>query len=50
MPLRMLSGRPRHLQLLVLSLIVLTVGVASGLQRSGNARGAGSGLGSPRRR
>jgi hypothetical protein len=33
MPLRMLSGRPRHLQVLVLSLIVLTVGVASALGR-----------------
>ena len=31
MPLRMLSGRPRHLQVLFLSLIVLTVGVATAL-------------------
>ena len=30
MPLRILSGRPRHLQVLVLSLAVLTVGVAAG--------------------
>ncbi|HEV7862160.1 MAG TPA: peptidoglycan-binding domain-containing protein [Acidimicrobiia bacterium] len=33
MPLRILSGRPRQLQLLVLSLIVLTVGVAAGFAR-----------------
>jgi Putative peptidoglycan binding domain len=33
MPLRMLSGRPRHLQVLFLSLVVLTFGVATALGR-----------------
>src|SRR5438067_5447623 len=33
MPLRMLSGRPRHFQILFLSLVVLTVGVATALGR-----------------
>jgi hypothetical protein len=35
----MLSGRPRHLQLLFVSLIVLTVGAASGLGRSSQPGG-----------
>src|SRR5690349_16941776 len=34
MPDRSLSGRPRHLQVLVLSLVVLIVGVAAGIARS----------------
>jgi peptidoglycan hydrolase-like protein with peptidoglycan-binding domain len=34
MPRRILSGRPRQLRVLVLSLIVLAVGVAAGLSRS----------------
>src|SRR5438270_3779645 len=33
MPLRMLAGRPRHFQVLFLSLVVLTVGVATALGR-----------------
>ena len=33
MPLRMLSGRPRHLQVLFLSLLVLTIGVATAFGR-----------------
>ncbi|MDQ1568769.1 MAG: hypothetical protein QOF96_3649 [Actinomycetota bacterium] len=39
MPLRMLSGRPRHLQVLFLSLIVLTVGVATAFVRPSGAPG-----------
>jgi hypothetical protein len=39
MPLRILSGRPRHLQLLVLSLVVLTVGVAAGFGRASGPSG-----------
>jgi peptidoglycan hydrolase-like protein with peptidoglycan-binding domain len=34
MPVRMLSGRPRHLQVLALSLIVLVIGIAAGVGRS----------------
>jgi hypothetical protein len=34
MPLRRLSGQPRHLQVLVMSLVVLFVGVAAGFGRS----------------
>jgi hypothetical protein len=34
MPERSLSGRPRHLQVLVLSLVVLIVGLAAGITRS----------------
>ena len=34
MPLRILSGRPRQIQVLVLSLVVLVVGIAAGLSRS----------------
>ena len=33
MPLRLLSGRPRHHQLLIASLLVLTVGVTTALGR-----------------
>jgi Putative peptidoglycan binding domain len=34
MPQRILSGRPWHLQILILSLLVLTIGVAAGVGRS----------------
>ncbi|MGH9012298.1 MAG: hypothetical protein ACRDYF_21005, partial [Acidimicrobiia bacterium] len=34
MPLRMLSGRPRHLHVLLLSLAVLVVGIAAGIGRA----------------
>src|SRR5581483_7021560 len=37
MPWRMLSGRPRHLQVLVLSLVVLTIGVATAYGRTGGS-------------
>src|SRR6266513_340445 len=40
MPLRMLSGRLRHLQVLVLSLIVLTVGLATALGRPSGRSGS----------
>ena len=40
MPLRMLSARPRHLQVLVLSLIVLTVGLATALGRPSGRSGS----------
>jgi peptidoglycan hydrolase-like protein with peptidoglycan-binding domain len=39
MPLRMLSGRPRHLQVFALSLIVLVIGVAAGLGRASQPSG-----------
>src|SRR5260370_26311923 len=39
MPLRILSGRPRHVQLLGLSLVVLTVGVAAGFGRASGPSG-----------
>ncbi|HZQ78386.1 MAG TPA: peptidoglycan-binding domain-containing protein [Acidimicrobiia bacterium] len=37
MPWRLLSGRPRHLQVLTLSLLVLTVGVATAYGRTGGS-------------
>jgi hypothetical protein len=37
MPPRILSGRPRQLQVLVLSLVVLIVGVAAGITRSSDS-------------
>jgi hypothetical protein len=36
MPWRQVSGRPRHVQVLILSLIVLTVGVATAYGRTGS--------------
>src|SRR5882724_6693805 len=39
MPLRILSGRPRHIQLLGLSRVVLTVGVAAGFGRAAGPSG-----------
>jgi hypothetical protein len=40
MPLRMLSGRPRHLQVLALSLIMLVIGIAAGIGRAAHTSGA----------
>ncbi len=37
MLLRMLSGRPRHLQILLLSLAVLVAGIAAGFGRASPA-------------
>ncbi|HYH48529.1 MAG TPA: peptidoglycan-binding domain-containing protein [Acidimicrobiia bacterium] len=34
MPLRNLSGRPRHVQVLIISLLVLVIGVAAGIGRA----------------